>query len=121
VNTATTVDGAICPQDADHFKLAPPSGKGITVSLTNYSSGSGLLQLCLLDLATGDALGCSEEASAPAVSLLPSAISGKPSCLRGFTNGSCTFCSSQWSDAAARPLCFLRDGACSGVTPSCPR
>ena len=66
LNTAGQVDGAICPQDQDHFSVAVPSGRGVSVSLINYSSSNGLLRLCLFDGATE--LACSEDTGTPVVS-----------------------------------------------------
>ncbi len=59
LNTASQIDGAICPQDQDHFSVAVPSGKGVSVSLINYSSADGLLRLCLFDGPTE--LACSDD------------------------------------------------------------
>jgi hypothetical protein len=65
VNSATSLDAAICPQDQDYFSLAVPAGKGARVSLVNYNSGAGLLRLCLLDFVTAAELSCSDDAVAP--------------------------------------------------------
>ncbi len=60
-NSATGLDGTVCPQDQDHFKVAVPAGKGVRLSLLNYTAGAGLLRLCLLDGET--VLSCSDDVS----------------------------------------------------------
>jgi hypothetical protein len=76
-NAATQLDGVICPQDNDWFKVAVPAGKGLTASLSNYDSGKGLLRLCALDGATE--LSCDDSAS-PRV-LVPGAAAGSKALL----------------------------------------
>lgn len=49
LNSTTQIDGVICPQDHDWFKVTVPDGKGIKVALTNYDSGKGLLKLCVVE------------------------------------------------------------------------
>lgn len=66
LNSSGLVDGMICPQDKDHFSIAVPAQKGLTVSLVEYDSSGGLLKLCLFDGATE--LGCSEDPGTPTVS-----------------------------------------------------
>ena len=75
INGATTVDGAICPQDQDHFRAQVPAGKGVTATLVNYTSSHGLLTLCLLNGST--VLACSEAASAPTVAANAATVGGK--------------------------------------------
>jgi hypothetical protein len=48
LRSSTMADGVVCPQDQDWFDVTVPAGKGVTVSLVNYDSGKGLLQLCLM-------------------------------------------------------------------------
>jgi hypothetical protein len=71
LNATTTVDATICPGDSDYWAVPVPVGKGITVSLVNYLSQNGLLQLCLFAPASGDAgstqIGCSSDLTSPAV------------------------------------------------------
>jgi hypothetical protein len=74
VNTASSLEGAICPQDQDHYAIVVPSGRGLTVSLTNYSQASGVLRLCLFDGATE--LGCSDDV-APQVVAAAAQAEGK--------------------------------------------
>jgi hypothetical protein len=71
-NAATQLDGIICPQDNDWFKVAVPAGKGLTATLANYDSGKGLLRLCVLEGSTE--LSC-DDAAAPRV-VLPAATAG---------------------------------------------
>ncbi len=75
VNAATSLEGAICPQDQDYFKVAVPAQKGVKLSLRNYSSGNGLLSLCLFD--GPNALGCSEDPTLPQVSAAAAQVGGK--------------------------------------------
>ncbi|MGA9521978.1 MAG: hypothetical protein WBV82_10965, partial [Myxococcaceae bacterium] len=75
LNTAGQVDGAICPQDQDHFSVAVPSGRGVSVSLINYSSSNGLLRLCLFDGATE--LACSEDTGTPVITAASGQAGGK--------------------------------------------
>ena len=75
VNAGSQLDGRVCPQDGDHFKLTVPAGKGATVSLINYVSTSGLLQLCLFDGTV--ALGCSDDPQLPTVVATAAEVAGK--------------------------------------------
>jgi len=59
LNSAGTIDGAICPQDKDHFRVTVPAGQGLKVSLENYTATNGLLKLCVFEGSTE--LGCSED------------------------------------------------------------
>ncbi len=79
VNQATSLEGAICPQDQDHFAIAVPSGKGVRVSLQNYDASRGLLRLCLYEGATQ--IQCSEE-TAPVVSGSAAQVGGKTAVAR---------------------------------------
>lgn len=74
VNAATSLDGMVCPQDQDWFKVNVPMGKGLRVSLANYDSGKGLLKLCAFDGATQ--LGC-DDATQPVVNVPAAAAGGK--------------------------------------------
>ncbi|WP_224362943.1 hypothetical protein [Hyalangium versicolor] len=71
----TSIEGVICPQDQDHFRVSVQEGRGIRASLTNYVAASGLLRLCLLEGATE--LGCSEEPAGAVVALPAAAVGGK--------------------------------------------
>jgi hypothetical protein len=73
VNSATQLDGAICPQDTDWFSFNVPAGKGAQVSLINYDASKGLLRLCLFDGATE--LGCSDDPM-PVVSATATDVGG---------------------------------------------
>jgi Cys-rich repeat protein len=74
LNNATSIDGAVCPQDADHFRLDVPAGKGVKVSFSNYNAAGGLLRLCVLDGET--VLSCSDEAE-PVVEVPAATAGGK--------------------------------------------
>jgi hypothetical protein len=74
LNNAGEVDGAICPQDVDHFELDVPAGMGLRASLVNYSSAGGLLELCVLG--GGTSLGCSDDPGTPTVTLPASQVGG---------------------------------------------
>lgn len=58
VNGAGTLDGAVCPQDQDHYAVTVPALSALRVSLDPYVSAQGLLELCVFDGPT--ALGCSD-------------------------------------------------------------
>lgn len=75
LNNAGLVDAVICPQDQDHFAVTVPAGQGLSVSLTEYNSASGLLRLCLYDGATE--LGCSEDPGTPTVTATAAEVGGK--------------------------------------------
>lgn len=75
MNQATQLEGRVCPQDNDHFSFLVPADKGAKVSLVNYSSGGGLLRLCLLDGTTE--LGCSDDATLPFVEAPMATAAGK--------------------------------------------
>jgi hypothetical protein len=49
VTQDATLEGMLCPQDQDHFRLTVPEGRGVRVALSNYTAASGLLRLCLLN------------------------------------------------------------------------
>jgi hypothetical protein len=70
-----SLEGILCPQDQDHFRLTVPEGQGVRVSLSNYAAAEGLLRLCLLEAESTQELGCSTEASGVKVSL-PASIAG---------------------------------------------
>ncbi len=79
VNSASQLEGMICPQDQDHFRVNVPAGKGLTVKLTHYTAGEGLLRLCVFDGATQ--LGCSDDL-APQISVPSATAAGKPLVVR---------------------------------------
>lgn len=74
VNTASQLDGAICPQDQDWFGVPVPAGKGLRASLVNYDASKGLLRLCAFDGATQ--LGC-DDSTAPVVDVPSAQAAGK--------------------------------------------
>ncbi len=73
-NSATGLDGRICPQDQDHFKVAVPAGKGVHLTLANYTAAGGLLRLCLFDGETS--LGCSDD-TVPVLNAPAASVGGK--------------------------------------------
>lgn len=75
VNSASQLEGRVCPQDSDNFRLTVPAGKGARVSLINYSSSAGLLTLCLFDGAVQ--LGCSDDPTLPLVDIPSAQAAGK--------------------------------------------
>jgi hypothetical protein len=74
LNNVTQIDGAICPQDQDWFRVAVPAGKGLHATLINYNAGNGLLRLCVFDGVTQ--LGCNDDPS-PVVDVAASTAGGK--------------------------------------------
>ncbi len=74
LNTSTSIEGAICPQDQDWFRLNVPTGKALKVSLVNYDSSKGLLRVCAFDGMTQ--LSC-DDSTNPAVSASAAAVGGK--------------------------------------------
>jgi hypothetical protein len=79
LNTATSIDGAICPQDQDWFRVSVPAGKSLRASLVNYDAGKGLLRLCAFDGLTQ--LAC-DDATLPSVSASAAAVGGKDVLIR---------------------------------------
>ena len=75
VNSAGLVDGAVCPQDKDHFSVPVPAGKGVRVSLTGYQSSGGLLTICAFE--GGTQLGCSDDPQTPTVEASAAQVGGK--------------------------------------------
>jgi hypothetical protein len=75
VNLATALDGMICPQDADHFSVVVPEGKGVRASLTDYFSSSGLLRLCAS--VDGAEFACSDDLVTPSVTGEAAQLGGK--------------------------------------------
>ncbi|WP_164019823.1 hypothetical protein [Pyxidicoccus trucidator] len=69
------LEGMLCPQDQDHFRLTVPAGRGVRVALSNYVAASGLLRLCLFSGAEAMALGCSTDATGATLSL-PANVAG---------------------------------------------
>lgn len=68
LNASSEVDGVVCPQDEDWFRLGTaPDGGALRVRLTAYEAGRGPLVLCLFPGDGGAALGCSSEVQ-PALS-----------------------------------------------------
>lgn len=79
LNGAGSVDGAICPQDVDHFAVTVPADKPLRASLTHYNSAAGLLELCVLEGST--VLGCSDALEDPSVTV-PAAAAARPLVVR---------------------------------------
>ncbi len=79
LNTVTSIDGAICPQDQDWFSTNVPAGKGLKVTFANYDAGKGLLRLCAFDGTTQ--LGC-DDATIPVVTVPAATVGGKQVLLR---------------------------------------
>jgi hypothetical protein len=75
INSAGMIDGAICPQDRDHFAVAVPAGKGVKLSLVGYSSSGGLLMLCAFE--GGTQLDCSDDPGTPLVQASSAQVGGK--------------------------------------------
>jgi hypothetical protein len=71
----SALDGMLCPQDQDHFRLTVPAGRGVRVALSGYGAASGLLRLCLFDGEGTTELGCSTEPTGAKVSL-PASVAG---------------------------------------------
>lgn len=71
----TALEGMLCPQDQDHFRLTVPEGRGVRVALSNYTAANGLPRLCLFSGADAMELGCSTDAMGAAVSL-PANVAG---------------------------------------------
>jgi hypothetical protein len=81
LNTTTTADGRICPQDQDWFRATVPAGKGVRVRLTNYNAGAGLLRLCLFQ-ADGQALLACNADVAPAITVSASGLTSNQALVR---------------------------------------
>ncbi|MFP2907924.1 hypothetical protein ACLESD_23315 [Pyxidicoccus sp. 3LFB2] len=73
----TALDGMLCPQDQDHFRLTVPEGRGVRVTLSNYTAASGLLRLCLFRAGGATELGCSSDATGATVSLSANIAGGQ--------------------------------------------
>lgn len=78
LNATTQIDGRVCPQDQDWFRVA--AAQGVAVSLTNYDPGRGLLRLCVFTADGATQLGCSDE-PAPRVQVNPAQVGGQPNVL----------------------------------------
>lgn len=65
LNGASSLDGAVCPQDVDHYAVSVPAGRSLRVALDSYVSALGLLELCVLD--GSSRLGCTEALEHPEV------------------------------------------------------
>ncbi|MBL8951668.1 MAG: hypothetical protein JNK82_12880 [Myxococcaceae bacterium] len=76
VNSASQLEGAICPQDVDWFTFNVPAAKGAKVSLVNYDASRGLLRLCLFDSDGMTQLGCSED-PLPTVTATAAQVGGR--------------------------------------------
>ncbi len=76
LNAQTQIDGKICAQDKDHFRLVAPMGQGVKVSLINYDAGRGLLKLCLLSSDGMTEFGCSDDV-APVVTATAAQVAGQ--------------------------------------------
>lgn len=61
LNSSTVIDGAICPQDQDWFRVNVPPQKGVRASLTHYDASKGLLRLCVFASDGAGLLGCSDD------------------------------------------------------------
>jgi hypothetical protein len=61
LNTASQIDGRICPQDQDWFRATVPAGKGVHAGLLNYAPGNGLLRLCLFQGDGTTVIACSAD------------------------------------------------------------
>jgi hypothetical protein len=81
LNAQTQIDGRICPQDNDYFRIAPMSSSSIRVSLTNYDAGRGLLSLCLVSADGKTTFACSDEAQ-PSVTATAQQLNGLPALAR---------------------------------------
>jgi hypothetical protein len=81
LNSTTSIDAVICPGDNDYWTLPVPSDAGVTVSLVNYISQDGLLQLCLFGPMSVDGgwpqIGCSSDLTTPAVSATSGQLGGQ--------------------------------------------
>ncbi|MCP3059141.1 hypothetical protein LXT21_10195 [Myxococcus sp. K38C18041901] len=81
VETATVVpeglslDGMLCPGDADHMRFSVPPSRGVRVSLSGYAADRGLLRLCVLNGGTG--WGCSLATTGAKVELPASMVQGQ--------------------------------------------
>lgn len=76
LNAQTQIDGKICQQDLDHFRVAVAAGQGLKVSLANYDSSKGLLRLCLLSNDGMTTFDCSEEVM-PSVTVSAAQVGGQ--------------------------------------------
>jgi hypothetical protein len=76
LNAQTQIDGKVCPQDKDFFRLAVPAAKGVRASLINYDPGRGLLRLCLSSLDGATEYGCSDDV-APLVTATAAQVAGQ--------------------------------------------
>ncbi|MBL9038923.1 MAG: PPC domain-containing protein [Archangium sp.] len=81
LNTATNLDGSICPQDADWFRAVVPAAKGLRVSLQNYLSSAGLLRLCIFTADGASQLACTDDLD-PVLTLPSSTAAGRPLAIR---------------------------------------
>lgn len=73
LNASSTIDGVICPQDQDWFRVSVPASHGFKARLTNYQASRGLLRLCVFDGTAS--LGCSAEVSPEVV--VPAGLSAR--------------------------------------------
>lgn len=76
LNAQTQIDGKVCQQDNDHFRVAAQAGQGLKVSLINYDAGRGLLRLCLLSNDGMTTFGCSDDV-APQVTATAAQVGGQ--------------------------------------------
>lgn len=76
LNAQSSIDGKVCPQDVDFFRVTPMAARGVTVSLSNYDPARGLLRLCLLSADGTTDLGCSEDL-APRVTVPAAQVAGQ--------------------------------------------
>jgi hypothetical protein len=76
LNAQSSIDGKICPQDVDLFRITPMATRGVKVSLSNYDAPRGLLRLCLLSADGATDLGCSDDVS-PQVTASATQVAGQ--------------------------------------------
>jgi hypothetical protein len=92
LNLAGLVDGVICPQDFDYFRVEVPSQSGVRVALVDYISAFGLLRLCLvmegMEICSDNPAGPVVEAAAAQVggaTVLPRVTGGDERISNGYT------------------------------------
>lgn len=81
LNAQTQIDGKICPQDQDHFRVTAAPGAGVRATLVNYDPGRGLLKLCALSNDGATTFGCSDDAQ-PQVFVAAAQRAGQPVVVR---------------------------------------
>ncbi len=86
LNSATQIDGVICPQDQDWFRASVPTGKGVKASIINYDQSKGVLRLCVFAVDGVTQLGCSSDVL-PTVTVPTTMVSGVPVAIRVLADG----------------------------------